>query len=94
MVISLILTLHLLLGYCVAFYDKCSYENGCDTICGYACKGFTHGTVGTAAMGSIVNIIVTLVGLVSEALNTCKNENVLQRNRAIYYFRAFGNRKS
>ncbi len=51
-----------------------SYDSGYDPKYGYNRNAFAHKTVGTAIMGRVVKIIVTPIGLVSEAIHARKGK--------------------
>ena len=51
-----------------------NYDSGYDPKYGYNRNAFAHNTVGTAIMGRVVKIIVTPIGLVSEAIHAHKDK--------------------
>ena len=50
------------------------YDSSYDPKYGYNRNAFAHGTVGTAIMGRVVKIIVTPIGLVSEAIHARRDK--------------------
>lgn len=50
------------------------YDSGHDPKYGYNRNAFAHNTLGTAVMGRVVKIIVTPIGLVSEAVHARKDK--------------------
>ena len=58
------------------------YDSGYDPKYGYNRNAFTHKTVGTAVMGRVVKLIVTPIGLVSEAVHARKDKGRSLSNAA------------
>lgn len=58
------------------------YNSGYDPKYGYNRNAFAHGTVGTAVMGQVVKMIVTPIGLVSEAVHARKEKRRPSSNAA------------
>ena len=58
------------------------YDSGYDPRYGYNRNAFAHGTMGTAIMGRVVKIIVTPIGLVSEAVHARKDKGRSSSNAA------------
>ena len=50
------------------------YDSGYDPKYGYNRNAFAHETVGTAIMGRVVKLIVTPIGLVSEAIHARRDK--------------------
>ena len=50
------------------------YDSGYDPKYGYNRNAFAHKTLGTAVMGRVVKLIVTPIGLVSEAIHARKHQ--------------------
>lgn len=58
------------------------YDSGYDPKYGYNRNAFAHQTLGTAVMGRVVKLIVTPIGLVSEAIHACKDQQRPSSNAA------------
>ena len=58
------------------------YDSGYDPKYGYNRNAFAHGTVGTAVMGQVLKMIVTPIGLVSEAVHARKEKRRASSNAA------------
>ena len=59
-----------------------NYDSGYDPKYGYNRNAFTHKTVGIAVMGRVVKLIVTPIGLVSEAVHARKDKGRSLSNAA------------